>query len=389
MSTSNLDSIVHLSREYGRTPGWVIGGGGNTSIKDQDHLWIKASGATLERITAEQFVKMSRSRLDAIWETVYPQDPETREQRALADLMAARLPGEEHKRPSVETLMHALFPQRIVFHTHPTMLNGLTCSREGGEALERLLGDRALWVPTVNPGYVLARTIFDLVQQWRAAHDGEYPPILVLQNHGVVVAGEGADEIRALHREITDAIETVTRTRPDQTPPERDPAHLEDIRDTVARAVADFRAAHGDALNPPVTITFTAPELLERARSLESFAAVDGALTPDHIVYSGHRPCYVSESSMPALRAEILSAVMEYCHDYDACPKIVVVRDQGAVAVGGTEKKADLAVKLFLDALEVVRYAESFGGVQHMPEDQVEFIRNWEVEAFREQISTS
>lgn len=389
MSTRNLESIVHLSREYGRTPGWVIGGGGNTSIKDSQHLWIKASGATLERITAEQFVRMDRSRLDAIWERVYPVDPETREQQALADLMAARETGEEHKRPSVETLMHALFPQRIVFHTHPTMLNGLTCSRDGREAMERLLGDRALWIPTVNPGYILARTVFDLVQQWRAAHDGDYPRILILQNHGVVVAGEDPEEIHTLHREISDALETVVTTGPDRSPPERDPAHLEDIRDTVAHAVADFRAAHGDALNPPVTITFTTAELLKRVESKEAFAAVDGAFTPDHIVYSGHRPCYVEESTGPAVHAEILAAVMEYCHDYQVCPKIVVVRGQGAVAVGDTEKKAHLAMQLFLDALDVARYAESFGGVRHMPEDQVEFIRNWEVEAFREQISTS
>lgn len=389
MSTRALQEIAQLSREYGAGNEWVIAGGGNTSIKDSDHMWIKASGTTLAEIVPEQFVQMNRSRLDAIWEQIYPENPDAREKQALADLMAARVAGEEHKRPSVETMMHALFPHRIVFHTHPTMLNGLTCSREGRAAAERLLGDRALWIPTVNPGYILARTIFDLVGQWRAAHEGAYPAILIMQNHGLVVAGETAREIRDLHREVAEALETIVTIRPTLDPVENDPMHLEEIREAVAHAVADHRAAHGDALNPPQTVTFSSPELLERARDEPSFAPLAGALTPDHIVYSGHRPCYVREAPHPAVRAEILTAILEYCQEEDTCPRVVVVGGYGAVALGETEKKARLAKLLFLDALKVARYADNFGGVRHMPTNQVAFIRGWEVEKFREQISTA
>ena len=34
--------------------------------------------------------------------------------------------------PSVETLLHAIFPQKYVLHLHPALVNGLTCSRVGG-----------------------------------------------------------------------------------------------------------------------------------------------------------------------------------------------------------------------------------------------------------------
>lgn len=388
MNIQGLHELVALSREYGAGRDWVIGGGGNTSFKDDHFMWIKASGTTLGEITEEQFVKMDRARLDAIWQKQYPLDTEERERCALEDLMAARAPGENQKRPSVETLMHALFPHRFVFHTHPTLLNGLTCSRNAEEAARRLLGDRVLWIPTVNPGYILARTIFDLVQRWRAEHDGTYPLILIMQNHGLVVAGDSVQDIRERNREVMEAVKrSVTRT-PEIDPVQTDSAHLEEIRDTVTRAVADYRAAHGDALNPPVTVTFTSPELMRRAETRQAFSCLEGALTPDHIVYSGHKPCYVPPAPGVALKAEILAEIVEYCRREQACPKVVVVGGAGAVAVGATEKKAELAKHLFLDALKVTRYAENFGGVQAMPDEQVAFIRGWEVEKFREAVST-
>jgi|GEM_PF-5134084 len=41
---SELDEIVALSREYGVGHDWVIAGGGNTSIKTSEWMWVKASG---------------------------------------------------------------------------------------------------------------------------------------------------------------------------------------------------------------------------------------------------------------------------------------------------------------------------------------------------------
>jgi len=60
----------------------------------------KRPGTTLAEIIPEQFLKMDRKQLNAIWETTYPQDPDERERHALADLMAARAASEHHKRPA-------------------------------------------------------------------------------------------------------------------------------------------------------------------------------------------------------------------------------------------------------------------------------------------------
>ena len=154
-----LPEIISLSHEYGSDAQYLIAGGGNTSYKDEKYLHIKASGFALSTIDAEGFVTMERVKLASIWKKDYPSDPTAREARALADLMAAKAPGQEGKRPSVETLLHETIPDRYIVHTHPALINGLTCGKEGLTAAVGMFGETIVWVPTVNPGYILAATV--------------------------------------------------------------------------------------------------------------------------------------------------------------------------------------------------------------------------------------
>lgn len=371
-----LDEIIELSHRYGTGTDWVIAGGGNSSVKTDRSMWVKASGTTLGEISPEEFVEMDRARLAAIWETDYPAEADTREARALADLLAARVAGKTAPRPSVETLMHALFPQRLVFHTHPTLLNGLGCAAGGESAAARLFGDRCVWVPTVNPGFTLAHEIRRLVESWRAIHDREWPQILIMQNHGLVVAGETVAEIDDIHQWIVALLEEAIVRRPNMEPATSNTAKL------AAAAEAILEVETGASVAARVTLPFSCPELLRRSESPEAFRPIASAFTPDHIVYSGHAPCYVGDLD------QVPGALAAYRDREDSAPKIVVLRGHGAISLGTTRKKAELARLLFLDTLKVACYAEGFGGSLFMPGDQIEFIRGWEVERFREQQSS-
>ena len=66
---------------------------------------------------------------------------------------------EGDRRPSVECVFHALIPRRFVIHTHPTLVNALTCARDGESIAADLFGYDALWIPYVDPGLPLAREI--------------------------------------------------------------------------------------------------------------------------------------------------------------------------------------------------------------------------------------
>lgn len=58
-----IQELVEISQFYGKKQEFVIAGGGNTSWKNDRHLYIKASGVSLANITEEGFCVLDRSKL--------------------------------------------------------------------------------------------------------------------------------------------------------------------------------------------------------------------------------------------------------------------------------------------------------------------------------------
>jgi len=368
----SIPEIVELSRTYGSDPDWVLAGGGNTSYKDEATLWIKASGFSLATITEDGFAQMDRSKLQAIWDARYPEDSAGREAEALADLMAARRPGEE-KRPSVETLMHELIPYPLIVHTHPALVNGVTCGLDAEEGARRVFGDQALWIPAIEPGYVLAVEMRRKVNEYERAH-GAPPTIILLQNHGLVISGESSAQIKELHEATARRVQEAVARTPDLGNLPQD----DSVRGWHQMIAAAFPAGS--------QIAFTAnPELLSRARSEETFKPLSGPFSPDHIVYAGKRPVLVAGD---AGAQELSEAIAAYAEQEGTAPRIVVVSGLGAFAVAESQKAADTALLLFLDEVKIAAYAESFGGARHLDSHLVEFISSWEVERYRKKLST-
>ncbi|MDP3011613.1 MAG: hypothetical protein Q8N27_02745, partial [Candidatus Hydromicrobium sp.] len=109
----SIKRLIEISCFYGKDPSFLLAGGGNTSFKDDSYLYVKASGFKLASIGKDGFVKLERNALNRIWEKEYPADVDLREKQALQDLMDSRARGET-KRPSVESLLHAVLPQKYV-----------------------------------------------------------------------------------------------------------------------------------------------------------------------------------------------------------------------------------------------------------------------------------
>ena len=78
-SDDPLDVIVKLSRFFGSDPSIVLAGGGNTSCKIDDVLYVKGSGTALATITRDGFVKMDRKKLSELAIATLDEDPETRD----------------------------------------------------------------------------------------------------------------------------------------------------------------------------------------------------------------------------------------------------------------------------------------------------------------------
>lgn len=370
---NDLEILVNLSNKYGADPGFVLAGGGNTSVKTEKELYIKGSGTSLKTIKAEQFVRMDRERLAEIWKKEYPADADEREAAVLRDLMASRFSGEEAKRPSVETLFHDLFSQKFVLHVHPAVVNGVLCSKKGKEIINELFPE-LIWLDACEPGYVMASAFRRAMQEYES-ETGRKSDLVFHQNHGVFFAAETAEDLDKLVSSVIGAIDRKITTRPDFSKVGTNDAKAAEIA-PVLRMLYDGEGASRVLFSADGTV-------LGFAASKEQFEKVRRPLTPDHIVYCKAEPLYLEETDTES----VVSAFNDFKSEHGYSPRIVIVKDLGEFAIGSTLKEARTAAALWRDAMTVVTYSESFGGVQPMSDELRDFIVNWEVEKYRSKVS--
>ena len=195
----NLKDLVEISRYYGKNKRAVIAGGGNTSMKSNERLWVKASGHALATIDESGFAILDREKLKVISTKTYASDPFQREREIKDDLMAANLTPE--RRPSVETSLHDLVRYKFVVHLHPTLVNGIMCGNRVEEYISGIFGEKALYIPYTDPGYTLFKEIEARLSEYRNRFTGD-PSIILIQNHGIFVSADSADEIRDIYDRI-------------------------------------------------------------------------------------------------------------------------------------------------------------------------------------------
>jgi len=83
---AELKELIDISKLYGNNKEYVIAGGGNTSFKDDETIWIKSSGQALSDLNEDGLVALSRQKLHAIGSALYSDDPVVREDQVKEDL---------------------------------------------------------------------------------------------------------------------------------------------------------------------------------------------------------------------------------------------------------------------------------------------------------------
>lgn len=370
----SLLQLTEMSRRYGADAAYVVAGGGNTSYKENGVLYIKGSGAPLAEITPERFVQMDMAKLLAMLQTEYPEADDLREERALFDLLAARLPGVAN-RPSVETILHALLPYRFVLHTHPALVNGLTCAKNGEAECKRLFGDRVLWIPLTKPGYTLAQTCHNAIAK-RVQAGGQCPQIIMFQNHGILVAADSVHEIDALMVAVMDTLRSQVSHAPDFSETPFDVG----LACNIAPALRMLYMGEG---NEAFAVFCTNAEVASFIQDEESMKPLMAPFTPDHIVYCRHRPLWMCPGD------DFRALFARYTDENGFAPKIIAMKGLGFFAMGKNKKEANTAREMFLDAVKVATYSRAFGGYLPLTEAFTQFILHWETENYRQKIALS
>ena len=303
----------------------VQAAGGNVSWKDDDTLWIKASGTWLaDAVTKNIFVPVDLGHLrTAIAAGDFDAKPQPRAGATL--------------RPSIETLLHALMPHRVVVHLHAIEVLARLVRADWRGVFARALPSSLRWagIDYQKPGRPLAEAVAG------AMAGASNVDVVFLGNHGVVIGGASVDEVDerlALLGRVCAALN----------------APSADATSTATATVNDYAPVGG------VDIQRLARDPVCFARLAEAWA-----LYPDHVVFLGAAPAL--HDAVPA--------------DTSGSPELIFVRDVGVFArpTFGTTKLAQL--QCYRDVL--VRQ-EDVARIRTLSITQIGELLDWDAEKYRQ-----
>ena len=383
-----IEQLIEVSRRYGADSRFVIAGGGNTSFKTADKLWVKASGHALATIDEDGFAVLDRAKLNPMGTKAYSANTAEREAQVKEDLAAACITKD--RRPSVETSMHNAIGFAFVVHLHPTLVNALMCSVQAESKCKELFPD-ALYIPYCDPGYTLFKKVYDEIEAYKASLGAE-PHVIFLQNHGIFVGADSVAEIDAVYDGIMNTLAANSLNINDKAV-----SLPSDIQGEGTSESVDNQAISCHAISESIpairqilsrggrglkTLKVTCNELTKQfTESADAFKKVAAPFTPDIIVYCKSHYIWLEDT------ADAEKAIEEYISKYGHTPKVILIKGIGLVAVGDNAKNAGIITEVFLDAMKVAAGAQAFGGEHPMEPKWIDFIDNWEVENYRRKVA--
>ena len=321
---TEVASLLEFSVRVGRDPLLVQASNGNTSIKLDGILWIKASGKWLANANQQEIlvpVNLTQAR---------------QAMRANAEIPRIDAAGSQ-LRPSIETAMHVVLPHRVVAHVHSINTVAWAVRRDAPDQLaKRLVGLRWQWIPYKASGIPLAMQIEKVV-----AHSPK-TDVFILANHGLVICGDDCTAVEAVLRDIEGRLAITPRNCP-----ETGAALAAAVVNSSEWHLPDFPGLHAlgtDAISRKIL--------------------KGGILYPCQAVFLGLR-VQTLPYSVP------LSRFAEYANGRDGARTFVVI-DGGGVIINNQITRAEQATLIGLTQL--IQRTDEFAPLRYLTEAELKTV---------------
>ncbi|WP_066367220.1 bifunctional rhamnulose-1-phosphate aldolase/short-chain dehydrogenase [Herbidospora mongoliensis] len=401
---SVVDDLLNRSHELGADPRNTNYAGGNASAKGSqidpvtgepvDLMWVKGSGGDLGTLTASGLAVLRLDRLRALT-GVYPGAGHEDEMVEAIDFCTH---GKGGAAPSIDTAMHGLVDAAHVDHLHPDGGIAIATAADGEELTRTIFGDRVAWVPWRRPGFQLGLDI--------AAIKAANPQAIgvILGGHGITAWGETSAACRENSLEIIRLAEThlAAHGRPEPfgsvipgyepLSPERRHARAAELFPLIRSLASTDRPQVGHYTDSDVVLDFV-------SRAEHPRLAALGTSCPDHFLRTKVSPLVLDlpADAPPGVVAERLRELhAAYRADYAAYyernavadspamrgadPAIVLVPGVGMFSFGANKQTARVAGKFYVNAINVMRGAESVSSYAPISEAEKFRIEYWSLE---------
>jgi rhamnose utilization protein RhaD (predicted bifunctional aldolase and dehydrogenase) len=274
-AVTEFEDLRKLSAHLGADPLLVQAAGGNTSIKQDDTMWIKASGTWLQdALTKDIFVPLD---IQALTKALLANSPDCENCLPFVrqDLNALGL------RPSIETSVHGRMPQQVVLHVHCVNTIAWAIRNDAEHQFaKRLQHFNWSFIPYARPGLQLSLAI---AQNLKVGSD-----VMVLQNHGLAVAADTVADAAALLSAVVKALECPHR---DNIEPNQDT--LNELCRNTDYVPAAHATTHFAALDPMAFVL-----------------GCSKVYYPDHVVFLGTQIATDIKGNAPAVALENIGVLI-------------------------------------------------------------------------------
>ena len=337
----DFSAFCNFSAAIGSNPLIIQAAGGNTSVKDDQVMWIKASGTLLaDALTREIFVPVDLPALQIAIQEHHPRADQPAEFCLSGTL-----------RPSIETAVHAVFAQRVVVHVHCVNTLSIVIRPDAKAILtEKLSGFNWAFVPYVKPGARLAALVADALEPNTEA--------VLLGNHGLIVAADTVDTANILLMRIIAALDAPIRTLLNP-----------DLQALALRATPDFIPLQADHPTHQVALY---PDLAAVAEA--------GSLYPDHVIFLGIAATVLKANEPPE------DAVVRRSRLGLTPPILLLVPSVGVLIRSDATSSALALAKCLGDVM--LRLPEG-APVQMLTVEQNEELLDWDAEKYRQALNVS
>lgn len=407
MAGDEVALLVYRSNLLGADLRLTNYGGGNTSCKtiskdpltgtDVEVMWVKGSGGDLGTMKrnglAALYVDRLRS-LQNIYKGIAHEDE-------MVELFNHCIYDLQSKAPSIDTPLHGLLPFKHIDHLHPDAAIAIAASKDGKKITEVLFEGKIGWVDWQRPG-------FDLGLKLKACLDAN-PGIkgIMLGSHGLFTWGDTAYESYLNTLEVVEKcavyLDEKIRTKGNVFGGVKIKSIDTSIRKTQASKIAPILRGMASS-HQNVIGHFTDDErVMEFINSNDlGRLAPMGTSCPDHFLRTKISPLILSLS--PEENLDDVQQIKEkisplfnayrimYKEYYDACkhvnspgmrdpnPVVILYPGIGMFTFAKDKQTARVASEFYINAINVMRGAESISSYVSLPKQEAFNIEYWLLE---------
>ena len=371
---TDLELRVYTSNLLGESDELVLHGGGNTSVKTkvdgEEILLVKGSGWDLVSIKAEGFapVKMSVLLEMAKSSALSDTDMVSGQKEAMIDKSAPN--------PSVEAILHALIPYKVVDHTHADAVVTMSNCESGIENIKKVFPN-FLIVPYVMPGFILAHTIYNMTQglEWSKI-DG-----IILHNHGIFTFD---DDAKKSYDKMIDAV-----TLAEDFLEENAKLDIKSEYNFTECDMSRISVAISKLKGYDVSLNINQTPIANHYASqpnLKMFAS-RGVLTPEHIIRTKRVPLIMEDTDLENALKSYMKNYEEYFNKYssdelmlNSSPNYMIIKNVGVISFGKNKKEAAVVNDIVEHTMKAVLRADKLGGYKSISEKDSFEMEYWELE---------